>query len=269
MKLTDWLLENKSVFNDTDLRFLLKEAFNSSHLFTDDAILKQDQLDLLNNAKRLHKRGEPLAYILGKEIFFGLEFKVDDSVLIPRKETELICLKAIDVIEQKSLNSVLDLGCGSANMAISIIKSIDRKIFAVASDISPKALKTAELNVIAHKIDLKLVNSNLLSSFKEKSFELIITNPPYVEKDLIRGSLVFEPRIALEAGEDGLLYIREIISQAHRYLKEGGFIIMEIGFRHKEMVESLVKDIKRYDIKEWIKDYGGHYRGVVLAKIQN
>jgi release factor glutamine methyltransferase len=209
-----------------------------------------------------------MAYILGKEDFFGFEFKVNPDVLIPRKETELIVEKALEVIEKDALRCVLDLCCGCGNISISLKKIFDDKINVFASDISLEALRVARRNAELHKADIKIINADLFSGLRWKFFDLIVSNPPYVENKYIKDSLKYEPRIALQANNNGLYYIEKILKEGHDYLKKDGYLIMEIGYNHKDYVSGLLKKLGIYEIIEWIKDYDGNWRGIVL-KVPN
>lgn len=267
MKLKDWLKKNRTDFKEHDLRFLIKDVLSSdrSLLLEQDTCLGVSQLERLRTIKKAYIQGVPLAYILGKEDFFGREFKVGKSVLIPRKETELIVEKAIDIINKNHLDSILDLCSGSGNIALTVKKTIKRKILVFSSDISWESLEFAEVNRKLYNEDIKLVNADLLNAFKGKSFDLIVSNPPYVESENIKGTLLFEPKLALEAGFDGLYFIDKILREAPYYLKDRGYLIVEVGYKHKEAVDKLIKSLKLYKCQEWIKDYSGIFRGVVLA----
>lgn len=267
MKLKSWVLENKSVFSERDLRFLVKNIGinNFANIYIDDITLNEETNSYLERAKRMYSSGMPLAYILGNEDFFGWNFKVDKRVLIPRKETEIITEKAIEIIRKNNLYYILDLCCGCCNIAISIKKSIEKDLFICASDISLKAIEVARINLENHKTEINLINSDLLKSFKEKSFDLITSNPPYVEKDQIGESLKYEPRRAL-AAEEGIEFLEIILQRAHLYLRDKGYLILEMGYKHKNVLLRIIGKIGCYDVLEWIKDYSGHDRGVVIRK---
>jgi release factor glutamine methyltransferase len=269
MRVNQWLSISRKIFNDTDLRFLVKNVFlkESIALLDKEEVISSEKLQALDTIKALYVQGMPLAYILGREEFFGLTFCVDKRTLIPRKETELVAEKAISVIKSNNITSVLDLCCGCANIAIAIDKSIDKKVDIFASDISFEALEVSLQNKIFNASFVRLVNSNLFDAFKEDSFDLIVSNPPYVESLKIKGSLNYEPYMALDAGSDGLDYIRKILDEAVRYLKNNGLMIVEFGYRHKPFIEDIIINKGCYNIEEWIKDYSGNWRGVVLGKL--
>ena len=187
---------------------------------------------------------------------------------IEKEKREMIRKELINFIDQSSCLP-LDLGCGSANIAIAIKKAIGKDIRVFSSDVSLGALTVAKKNCLLHETNILLVNSNLFGGFKFKSFDLIISNPPYVAEGEIRGPLEYEPRIALAAGRDGLAFIKAILSQAHLYLRNNGYLIMEIGYSHKEALSRLLAKTDRYETIEWIKDYDGNCRGILLKNYKS
>ena len=267
MKVRDWFKDNQALFIDRDLRFLAKNVLGQSPalLLEKEEDITEDKQSYLEELKNEHAKGVPLAYLLEKEEFMGLEFKVNPNVLIPRKETELVVEKALEIIKESNTQQVLDLGTGSGNIAVTIKKELGSKVSVVSSDISFKALEVACENIKNHGVEVGLIAANLLDSFKKNCFDLIISNPPYVAQDEIKGTLVYEPRVALEAKGDGFSIIEKILKEAPLYLKRGGHLIVEVGYNHKEMVEDAVKELEIYDSMEWIRDYAGHYRAIVLC----
>ncbi len=260
---------NRKVFFEGDLRYLMRNLLDfdkSRDYFTEDIYLDKKMVKRLEEAKHLYLEGMPAAYILGKEEFFGLEFKVNPQVLIPRKETELIVEAAIKIIKDNHLKYILDLGCGSGNIAIIIKNLLKTEVTVFASDKSFNGLVIAKENSLRHNTDIKLLNSDLLSSFKKEKFDLIVSNPPYVEKRFIKGFLGYEPRLALQAKDQGLYFIKRILKQARFYLRNDGFVLLEIGYNHKKLLEKFMKDLDFYDFVEWINDYSGHWRGVLLRR---
>lgn len=268
MLLKEWINENKTNFTRSDLRFLLKELLGKEKksLLNGDVILNGRKTAFLSKVKNSYLKGVPIGYLLKKEEFFGLEFMVNPSVLIPRPDTEVIAEKAIEVIRNNNLENILDLCCGSGIIAISIKKSFKEKIRLTASDISQKALKVARNNIKNHNIRVKAVKSNLFAAFKNIKFDLIVSNPPYLKKSEIKGSLRYEPRKALFGGNSGLHFIEKILKTAPDYLKDNGFLIIEAGYNQKVPVKAILEKTGKYEIIEWIKDYGGNFRGVILKK---
>jgi release factor glutamine methyltransferase len=206
--------------------------------------------------ERLIKRRiswEPLQYILGYQEFWSIDFKVDSRVLIPRPDTELLVEQAISILAETSFKNppfVLDIGTGSGAIAISLAKEV-RDIFLVATDISKDALMLAKGNAeslgLLHQI--QFVNGNLFGPFRflreRESFDLILSNPPYITcseiEGLAREVRDYEPVLALNGGEDGLTFYRNIVSQAPFYLKKGGWLLLEVGQAQAEKVSELIE----------------------------
>lgn len=187
-------------------------------------------------AKRRAER-EPLAYITGLKEFYGLEFSVNKSVLIPRPETELLVDQAIYFAPQKS--DFLDICTGSGAVAVSVkYNRPDLSVF--ASDISADALGCARLNaenIVSGKIEFK--ESDVFSAFAGRKFSLITANPPYIaesEKDSLEAELSFEPQNALFADDSGMKIIKTIISEAKEFLTDNGILLIEIGASQKNAV---------------------------------
>ncbi len=268
MKLKDWLNKNRKIFNESDLRFLIKGVFHKdlSDIAIKDSYIDSQRLQYLDDVTELAQEGVPLSYILGKEIFYGLEFKVDKEVLIPRPETELSVEKALDIISNNDITSVLDLGCGCGNIAVSVGKLADKNVKITASDVSGKALTVAQENAQNHNVDVEFIESDLFEKFDGRRFDLIVSNPPYVEEVNIKGSLLYEPHIALSGRKNGFYFIDKILKEAKDYLTDNGWLIIEMGYKHKELTEKLSEELDSYASPEWIKDYSGHFRAVVLRR---
>ncbi|MCM1043024.1 MAG: peptide chain release factor N(5)-glutamine methyltransferase [Corallococcus sp.] len=207
--------------------------------------------------------GEPLQYVLGNTEFYGRQFDVNADVLIPRPETELVCEQAVKAATSQS--RVLDLCCGSG--AIGITVALEKRCDVTLCDISDKALAVAEKNAKKHKAKAKFVKSDMFQSIKGK-FDVIVSNPPYVETAVIDNLDAkvrdYEPKLALDGGEDGLNFYRVIANKAHGFLKSGGALILEIGYNQAQAVTELLEG--RYDV-EVKKDYGGNDR-IICAKLK-
>jgi release factor glutamine methyltransferase len=211
-----------------------------------DAVLEKDKGKLAASVLKRRSEGEPLQYILGKSDFFGLEFKVNPDVLIPRPETEILVEASIGYIRkdqtQETTLDVLELGTGSGCIAVSLAKSL-QGIFITATDISGKALAVARENVYSNKASEKitLLQSDLFY-LCNRVYDVIISNPPYIpssEIEKLQTEIQFEPRIALDGGSDGLHFYRRIISESVHYLKRGGLLILEIGLGQLEAAKNI------------------------------
>lgn len=209
-------------------------------------------------------RGEPLAYVTGRREFCSRTFIVTRDVLIPRPETETLAELAIKTAGLMKNPRVLDLGTGSGCLAVTLYAET-RNCEIFASDISAQALSVAAENARAHRARVCFVNSDLLDCFAKSSFDMIISNPPYVSRaeyaKLPEEIRHYEPAVALLGGEDGLGYIRKIASVAGGVLREGGFLLLEIGAGQAEAAERIIGGSGFSDI-DFKTDIGGVKRVV-------
>ncbi len=218
----------------------------------------------------------PLQYIMGRTEFFGLDLIVNENVLIPRPETEMAVETVIGLVAEFALNTdesckILDLCTGSGNIAISLTKNVTNcKI--VASDISEAALdvarQNASLNAVSDRVEF--VISDLFCDVHGE-FDIIVANPPYIarnEFESLQKEVLMEPRIALDGGEDGLDFYRSIVRHAALHLKEGGNIVMEIGFGQSAFIRDIIESREGFRVLDIKKDYNGIDR-IVIAKWKN
>jgi release factor glutamine methyltransferase len=269
MKIKDWYRENKKHFNLSELNFIFKSFGIDSLVFLSRGgsyLLDKKQAEKLDKIKADRLKGVPLALSLGREEFFGFTFKVNKDTLIPRPETELLTEAAKELISKNSLKKILDLCCGCGNIGISLDKLITTDLKIYLTDLSLESLALARENAVNLGSKVKIVNSDLFSGFKENNFDLIITNPPYLESESIKDSLVYESKLALDGGKDGLNFLGKIVENGHRYLKKQGYLIIEFGYNQKESLKRIIQKNCHYNIIEWIKDYGKNWRGVILQK---
>jgi release factor glutamine methyltransferase len=181
--------------------------------------------------------GEPVAYILGRKEFYGLELTVTPAVLIPRPETELL----VDLALARKPASLLDLGTGSGAIALAIKRHLP-SARVVASDASAAALEVARRNCVRFGIDLELRHGRWFEPLAGERFEAIVCNPPYVEAgDPHLGELRYEPRGAIEGGDDGLEAMRTVVREAPAHLLEGGWLLLEHGAGQHEAVRALLE----------------------------
>ena len=205
--------------------------------------------------------GEPIAYIIGKREFYGLEFKVTPDTLIPRPDTETLIDAALEKIPLQP-SRVLDLGTGTGAIAIAITKH--RPMAQVtAVDASSAALAVAQENALSLRVNnVQCVLSNWFDALEGQTFDVIVSNPPYIaehDPHLSQGDLRFEPIAALVAGEDGLRDIRQIISQARPHLEPAGWLMLEHGYDQSEKVAGLMK-MAGYSAISSSADLSGVYR---------
>lgn len=197
--------------------------------------------------KLLRRRlaGEPLAYVTGKREFCSRTFAVTRDVLIPRPESETLAELAIETAGRMKNPRILDLGTGSGCLAVTL--SLEARGCGVfASDVSEAALAVAERNARAHGTRVRFVRSDLLDCFAKSSFDMIISNPPYVSEaeyaELSPQIRLYEPPAALLGGKDGLAYITKIAAAAGTALREGGFLLLEIGASQAESAERVARE---------------------------
>ena len=219
------------------------------------------QPDINNTLQTLFNRrlkGEPIAYILGYREFYGLLLKVSPATLIPRPDTETLVEAALSKIptqiNQQDIGqklSILDLGTGTAAIALAIAKNRPRaSIFAV--DASQAALNIAienAENIAIHNV--QFISSDWFNAFTGQKFDFIVSNPPYIEENdahLQQGDLRFEPIAALASGHDGLNDIRQIVTQAPKYLNINGWLMLEHGYNQADAVAALLKQAGFSDI---------------------
>jgi release factor glutamine methyltransferase len=208
--------------------------------------------------------GEPLQYIRGHTEFFGRDFLVDDRVLIPRPETELLVEAALERAPRNA--RVIDIGAGSGCIAISLeCERSDLRVLSV--DRSVEALAVAATNRARLASRVALAASDLLQSVSG-TFDLIVTNPPYVRQseyeELAVEVRIHEPRMALTPGPGGTEIIERILDQAHARLAYDGLVIMEVGYGQEEEIRSLAA-AKRYHVEDFLPDLAGIPRVVILS----
>ncbi len=197
--------------------------------------------------------GEPLQYILGEWEFYGYKFKVGKGVLIPRNDTEVLLRTALDYLKDKPKARVLDLCSGSGALAVVIAKETDAEVYALEK--SAEALPYLCENITLNKANIEVIAGDVLNcadEFADRSFDLIISNPPYVisdEIDTLQTEISYEPRMALDGGEDGLRFYRAIVKDYVSKIKRGGMLAFELG-------EGQFNDVKALMEKENIKDIG-------------
>jgi release factor glutamine methyltransferase len=231
--------------------------------------LKEEEKEALERLIQRRISGEPLQYILEYQEFWSMGLKVDTRVLIPRPETELLVEQSLLILSEtrfKRTPFVLEIGTGSGAIAMAIAK--ERKdAFLVATDLSRDALLLAKENArsvgVQHQIEF--VNGDLFEPFrvlkKKGPFDLILSNPPYINRHEIRTLAKevkdYEPIMALDGGEDGLEFYRRIVSQAHLYLRREGWLLVEVGQGQSLRVSKLMEEGGHFLNPECVPDLSG------------
>ena len=215
---------------------------------------------------------EPVQYIIGSTEFYGLQFEVNPSVLIPRPETEILVETVINNYKYSDKIKILDIGCGSGNIAVALAKNLpDAEITTI--DVSEEALKIAQANAIrneAGNIKFQLADINSDRLFPNNKFNVLVSNPPYVSgqefNSLQKEITMYEPRNAVTDDEDGLRFYKRISEFANQYLVDGGSLFYEIGAGQSDDVKSLMIG-NGFTSIQIIKDYQKIDRVIYGAKI--
>ena len=269
-KIIDYLKDeikiSKNLFDNKDFEILARYIFNNKKLIDlEDISGDIYYISILKFAIRRRIQKEPISQIIGLRKFWNSNFYIDETVLDPRPESELIVEKVLELSDTNL--SLIDLGTGSGCLAISI--ALERPNFKIfASDISPDALKIAEINSRYHKTPITFIKSDWFSEINN-TFDIIIANPPYISENEYKSLPIsirrFEPKIALTAGINGLDCFKKIIMEFHKYLKPNGTIFMEIGYNQKRLIEELF--IKYgYENINFFNDLSGKARVVCVKK---
>lgn len=212
--------------------------------------------------------GKPIQYITNNQEFYGLNFFVDETVLIPQPDTEILVEEVINICKKKNKKAkILDMCTGSGAIAISISKNIDVEI--TATDISHSALKIAEKNAQKNNVNAKFIESDMFDQIGEK-FDIIVSNPPYIESNTIKNlskEVQNEPILALDGGTDGLKFYKILAENAKKYLNEDGILAVEIGYNQRNDVEKLF-EINGFEDIYCKKDYSGNER-IIVGKINS
>lgn len=267
----DWTSEyfGRNAIPDARLEaeLLLSHVLNCKRLDLNirrDEILGEKKLALYRGFITERKSRKPLAYIIGEQEFMGIAFRVNESTLIPRPETEILVEKTLSLSSKKGKDIYLELGTGSANISVSIAKNADvRAIF--ATDISIDALKVAQENISRHGVASKITlkHGNMFSAVEndglENAVDFIVSNPPYIAKNelaALEPELKFEPVSALDGGDDGLDFYRSLASGSKRYLKRGGCVIVELNAGKSMDIRDLF-ETNGFETESLVKDYSG------------
>ena len=249
-------------------------------------VLKQDRSKIILNLNRQlnnkdyklfreliisRLKNKPIAYLIGKKSFWKYEFEINDKVLIPRPDTELIIEQVLKIYKNKHNINFLEIGVGSGCIILTILK--EKKFFSGKGvDLSKDSIKICEKN--ANKLNvsdrLKLFKSDI-DNFNLGKYDLIVSNPPYIKKfdlkNLDKDVLNYEPKLALDGGLDGLSEIRKVIKTSSELIKLNGKLILEIAHDQKKMVKKMLNDYGFY-INKVAKDLANNNRCIVSTKIK-
>lgn len=251
-------------------RLLMQYTINKPReylvVYDNKQVSKIDEKMYIQNIERLIA-GTPLQHITHSQEFMKMNFFVNEDVLIPRPDTEILVEEVLDIIKRLTRPKVLDLCTGSGAIAISLAKYAKNAIL-YASDISQNAIEVAKRNAKANNVAdrIEFIESDLFENIQQMKFDIIVTNPPYIRKDEISKleiEVQKEPNIALDGGIDGLNFYRKIANKAYDYLKYNGYLCMEIGYDQKDFVLDILNYEKRYSDTYSKKDLYGNDRIIV------
>lgn len=214
-----------------------------------DELVNKENVDKFNKLLNLRKEGYPLQYILKKQEFMGLDFFVDEGVLVPRPDTENLVERVIDISKDlKGKINIIDIGTGSGAISLSLAKFI-KESFVYSIDINKRAIEVARKNALNFDLEnVKFLNGDLFNPLDDKlkgNIDIIVSNPPYIPtsdiKTLQREVSKYEPKEALDGGLDGLNFYKEITKEANKWLKKNGVLAYEIGYNQGREVMNILK----------------------------
>ena len=258
------LFEANRIDDFADIDWIMVEVLETQRSmlpFYGEVSAEKEQIIMQAVEKRL--KHIPIAYIFGKTNFYGYDLNVNENVLIPRLDTEVLVEKLVeDIKTQNGKVSVLDIGTGSGAIIIATKKETDAKCYAV--DVSEKALEVAKENAKLNNAEIEFIKSDLFENISNLKVDYIVSNPPYIETEVVKTLepevVLNEPNLALDGGEDGLDFYRIIVKKSKSHLNKKGKLYFEIGYNQGESVSALMKE--DFENIEVIKDYGGNDRVV-------
>ena len=265
LKDTKKLFAEKGI-DESDAEWIYSLVLNipRSQLEDKERVVKPSEAKKVEEIVQKRLTGRPLWYVIGDTEFYGCKIKVDERALIPRPETEILAEHAIKTVEEG--DKVLDLCTGSGCIAIAIAKNCaGKRVQVTASDVSDAAIMLAKENANYNSVDITFIQSDLFSKIHGR-FNLIVCNPPYIKTSEIpalqREVRDWEPRIALDGGEDGLDFYRRLAREISRYIAKGGMLMLEVG---EGQAEEVLKLFEKRDYAMVVKDYRGVDRILKIA----
>lgn len=248
MTVEELIVYGKKYTSSTKAKMLLANFLevNPLELLTIlDKVVEEDKVNLYKNSLKALSENRPIQYVIGHVNFYGLKFKVNENVLIPRFETEELVESIKNYLEKKNITNpkILDLGCGSGVIGLTL-KHFFKDSEVTLVDVSKEALKVAEDNAKSLKLDVNFIKSDWFSNVKVEDYDVIVSNPPYIMIDEEIEEIVKnnEPSLALYGGIDGLDCYRSILKDINKYLKDDYLIAFEIGYLEGEKLKELVKN---------------------------
>jgi len=268
-------LKNENIeFPKLKARLLMQFVLNVSRQY----VIVNDMEEFDKNKEKQYfllvrklRQGFPIEHITHQKEFMKLNFFVDENVLIPRQDTEILVEEVINIAKKNNCKKILDLCTGSGAIAVSLAKYLPEcKITAL--DVSNEALKIAKKNAISNEVEdrITFVNSDMFTNLNEQKFDIIVSNPPYIKTSVIKeleDEVKREPHIALDGGEDGLYFYKKIIKECYQYLKFGGYLCLEIGFDQKIDIIELIENENKFEKTYSKKDLYDNDR-IIITKVK-
>ena len=256
------LTQSSTLSSQLDIELLVLHLLNidKNVLYRDNPSLTKETCNELKDLIKRREKGEPLAYLTNQIGFWNLSLYVDNKVLVPRPETETLIQNILETFSSKQIK-VLDLGTGSGAIGLSLAK--ERKNWEViCSDMSLEAIKVTEKNMLMNSLNVSLVNSNWLAAFKNECFDLIVSNPPYINPSdprVLSDGLKFEPIEALVSDCEGFKDIEQIVKESCKSLNNSGYLFLEHGYDQADQVVSIFENYDFSQIRTF-KDLNGDDR---------
>jgi len=268
------ILDNSSnTLSKLDSEILLSEVIKKNRqylILNSNEELKKENIKSFNYLVKRRKKGEPIAYLINRKEFWKQNFYINQNVLIPRPDTELLVEETLKLFNVNSKLNMLDIGTGSGCILLSILNE-RRNFFGTGIDISKKAINVARFNAKMYQLSnrVKFYNSDV-DKFLIGKYDLILSNPPYIRQQDLKYLEIdvkdFEPKLALDGGKDGFSKIKKVISKTAMLLKRNGRFILEIGFGQKNRILNILKQ-NNFFINKVLKDYGKNDRCIISTKI--
>lgn len=251
------------------LQYILNKPRQYLIIYDNKQLTLRQEVNFFKGIKKLVK-GIPLQHITHSQEFMKMTFYVNEDVLIPRSDTEILVEEVIKIAKRINAKKILDLCTGSGAIAVSLAKYIENSQI-TAVDISTKAISVAKLNAKNNNVEnqITFVESDLFKQLPKEKYDIIVSNPPYIKKEIIKSldkEVQNEPKIALDGGYDGLDFYRKIINNADEFLKFTGYVCLEIGYDQKDDVLELFESKGKYVDATCKKDLFDNDR-VVIARL--
>ena len=251
------------------MQFILNKPRQYLLVYDNQTLTLRQEVDYFKAIKKV-SNGIPLQHITHMQEFMKMNFYVNEDVLIPRPDTETLVEEVIKIAKKINAKKILDLCTGSGAIAVSLAKYIEGSNI-TAVDISSKALRVAKLNAKNNEVEnqITFVESDLFKEMAKEKYDMIVSNPPYIKREMIKTldkEVQKEPKMALDGGYDGLDFYRKIIHQSYEYLKFNGYLCLEIGYDQKNDVIELIENEEKYTDTYCKKDLYGNDR-VIITKL--